>query len=244
MPLGGTIEISAKNIFLEEKEHVSLQKGNYIMLSIKDNGIGIHADILPRIFDAFFTLKAKGSGLGLTTCYSIIKRHNGSLEVKSESGKGSTFDIYLPASAEAVVPSTENKHVTHRGSGRILIMDDEETVRDMISAMLKKIGYSVTKTKEGKEALSIFKKETKANRYFDLVILDLTLPGKLGGKETAREIRKLDDKIPIFVASGYTNDPVISNPNEYGFTASIQKPFRKAELEAFLNRYLNYKADK
>jgi two-component system cell cycle sensor histidine kinase/response regulator CckA len=238
MPAGGEIELVARNITIGHNEHPKLTQGNYARLSLSDHGIGIPKELLSRIFDPFFTTKSKGHGLGLATCYSIINRHGGAIDVESEPGKGSTFHIYLPAAAEPIVNETVQTKRMHIGIGTIIVMDDEEIMRDTISDMLTALGYVAKCTNSGKEALELLFKETTAKRSIAAMILDLTIPGGMGGKETIAEIRRMDSKIPVFVASGYADDPVMQNPSEYGFSASIRKPFMKNELAEMLSKYL------
>jgi PAS domain S-box-containing protein len=239
MPEGGTIEISAENITLGEKAHLKPPAGNYVKLSIKDHGIGMPKEILEKIFDPFFTTKSKGHGLGLSTCYSVVNRHGGCIEVESEPGKGSTFTVHLPASPGMTLTDDTSAAATHRGTGTILVMDDEEVLREAITGMLGYFGYSVVCARNGREAVDLFSAETRANRKIAAMILDLTVPGGPGGKEAAAEVRKIDRTIPIFVASGYANDPVMADPGKYGFTASIPKPFSILELSDLLNRHLH-----
>jgi PAS domain S-box-containing protein len=241
MPVGGTIELSARNISLAEKEHPVLEKGDYVKISIKDSGIGIPKELLAKLFDPFFTTKEKGHGLGLATCYSIINRHGGCIDVESEQGKGSTFKVYLPASTENVSSARKKTDKTHKGNGIFMVMDDEEVIRDTISAMLETLGYTIVTKDNGKDAINFFISETKANRKIAGMIFDLTVPGGMGGKAAIEEIRKLNKNIPAFVASGYADDPVMKNPNEYGFMASISKPFRLKALVEMLNRYMKPK---
>ena len=241
MPDGGTIEVNAENIPINDKTHATLSAGNYVKVSVTDHGIGMPKEILTRIFDPFFTTKTKGHGLGLATSYSIIKRHGGCIEVDSEPGKGSTFHFYLPAVPDGTYTATSITASQHKGSGTIIVMEGEEIIRDTFSNILKFLGYSVICTHNGREAIDFFKAEIKANREITAMILDLTIPGGMGGKEAIDEIRKIDQKIPVFVASGYADDPVIANPKEYGFTASICKPFRKVDLAELLNKHLSGK---
>lgn len=239
MPVGGAIEVIARNITLAENEHPLLLQGNYVKLSVKDTGVGIPNEVISKIFDPFFTTKTKGQGLGLTTCYSIIHRHGGSLDVESEPGKGSTFTMYLPATTKsASSEEVTNADNMHTGSGTFLIMDDEELIRDTIRNMLETIGYSVVCKENGTEAVDFFNTEIKSGRTFAGMIFDLTVPGAMGGKTAVEMIRKTNKEIPVFVASGYADDPVMKNPTEFGFMASICKPFRKSELVAMLNKYL------
>jgi PAS domain S-box-containing protein len=235
---GGAIELTACNIAVAEKEHPILGKGNYVRISIKDSGVGIPKEMLGRIFDPFFTTKAKGHGLGLATCYSIINHHGGCIDVESEPGKGAAFHVYLPASMETADFSKKVSEIKHVGSGTVLVMDDEEVIRDAIHDMLVSIGYTVVCKENGKDAIDFFTMELQAKRTLSAMIFDLTVPGGMGGKDAALEIRKLNAEIPIFVSSGYANDPVMKNPAEYGFTASICKPFTKVELAQMLNKHL------
>jgi two-component system cell cycle sensor histidine kinase/response regulator CckA len=182
--------------------------------------------------------------MGLTTSYSIINRHGGCIDVESEPDKGSTFHMYLPAFTEAAslpAPVTPIGPTRHTGSGTFIVMDDEKIIRDSIGHMFGSFDYSVICTKNGEEACNAFFEETKAGRAIAGMILDLTVPGGWGGKEAVAQIRKSDMNIPIFVASGYDDDPVMANPGEYGFTASICKPFRMAELAKMLEKNMKKK---
>jgi PAS domain S-box-containing protein len=238
MPNGGSIEIAAQNISFKETGFPPLTQGDYVKVSISDSGIGISPEVLPRIFDPFYTTKTKGHGLGLATCYSIINRHGGYIDVESKPGKGSTFHVYLPASRESVVlEATLNEK--HRGSGTIIVVDDEEVVRNTLGKMLESMGYSVVRKNDGRAAIDFYRNETKAGHAFTAMIFDLTIPGGMGGIEAAMEIRKTDTKIAIFVASGYADDLALKNPGEYGFTASVSKPFTIAELSQMLNKNLS-----
>jgi CheY-like chemotaxis protein len=191
-----------------------------------------------KIFDPFFTTKAMGHGLGLATCYSIISRHGGCIDVESVPGKGSTFTIYLPASTESALSAGVTISRTHEGSGVFLVMDDEPVMRDNLNDMLESFGYSVVCVEDGQSAVDFFFSETGAYRKINGMVFDLTVPGGMGGKDAVEEIRKLNHDVPVFVASGYGEDPIMKNPGDFGFTASIRKPFIKAELAEMLNRYL------
>ncbi len=238
MPGGGEIEVSVSNISLNDGASSVLKAGHYVKFSVRDHGIGIPREFLPRIFDPFFTTKPKGHGLGLATCFSIITRHEGSIEVESEPGKGSTFHVFLPASSEESLRTEEKKSELHKGSGTFVVMDDEELLRATLGRMLEAFGYKVILTEEGKNAVDFFKAEMASNRKVDGMIFDLTIPGRMGGKEAVLEIRKLCSQTPVFVSSGYADDPVMANPREYGFTASICKPFKLDEFSRMLNEYM------
>jgi PAS domain S-box-containing protein len=233
MPVGGAITVSAENIPAGSPLPAVLLPGNYVRVSIADQGTGIAPEHLPRIFDPFFTTKQKGSGLGLATSYSIVRRHEGIIEAHSELGKGATFLIYLPASASHKAALAESKggpRPAHKGSGRVLVMDDEDFILDTASAMLAKLGYSVETAAHGAEAIDKFTAAKRDGVPFCLVILDLTIPGGMGGKETGQKLLAADPAVRLLASSGYSEDPVISHPEKFGFKASLVKPYRSSEL--------------
>ena len=238
MPSGGNIHVVATNMTVREKEHPGLSPDKYVKISISDAGAGIQEKHISKIFDPFFTTKQKGSGLGLATSYSIVKRHGGIIEVESEPGVGSTFHVYLPATKKHGAKEKTLTEKLYQGSGHILIMDDEQMIQEVLTDMIETMGFSVTATDEGREAVEAFKKATKLNSPFCAVILDLTVPGGMGGKETVKEIRKTDKTIPVFVVSGYSEEAAIANPEKYGFTASLQKPFMIEQLAQMFEQYL------
>jgi CheY-like chemotaxis protein len=238
MPGGGALEISARNVSFGEGEHPPLAKGDYVRISLRDHGVGIPMEILPRIFDPFFTTKTEGHGLGLATCYSIVKRHDGCIDVDSQQGKGSTFHVYLPAATETGVATTAPM-TERRGSGTIIVVDDDQVVRNTVRKMLESLGYNVVCKHEGKETIDFYLRETNAQARFAAMIVDLTIPGGMGGVETVAAMRKLNKEIPIFVVSGYADNSVMRNPVEHGFTASISKPFTISELSEMLRKYLS-----
>ncbi|MCK9464244.1 MAG: PAS domain S-box protein [Proteobacteria bacterium] len=239
MPEGGTVVISAANVSLREGDVPLLSEGDYIKISIKDRGVGISRDVVGRIFDPYFTTKQTGSGLGLAVSFSIIKKHNGHIAVESAPGEGSVFHVFIPAWRDAVEDVVERPLRAEKGMGRILLMDDMEAIRAVLEQGLAGAGYSVTATKDGREALERFRLGLEEGKPFSAVVLDLTIPGGMGGRETARELRKLDATVPVFVASGYSEDPVLSDPKEFGFTAGIGKPFVLSEIIGLLNRHLH-----
>jgi CheY-like chemotaxis protein len=200
--------------------------------------MGMPKELIGKIFDPFFTTKPKGHGLGLATCHSIISRHDGCIEVDTEPGKGSVFHVYLPAEKGSVATTEERSAVKHAGSGTILIMDDEEIIRNALSEVLTHSGYTVVCKDNGRETLDYAAAAFRANEPFSAMIFDLTLPGGMGGKEVAAEIRKINQEVPILVASGYADDPVMKNPREYGFTDSLCKPFQNVELIEALQKII------
>lgn len=238
MPNGGVITIKAKNVTLMDNEIVGLTPGKYVTVSFKDQGIGIDESNLLKIFDPYFTTKQTGSGLGLTSCYSIVKKHNGHISVKSKVGKGSVFQLYLPACEGVPVKIDEVKESIFHGENRILVMDDEPEIRKILASMLKHLGCKVTLSKDGSEAIELYKSELKYNTPFDAVIMDLTIPGGMGGEETIKHLLKIDPNIKAIVSSGYSASTVIADYKEYGFKGVINKPYTIEELSSELNRVL------
>jgi PAS domain S-box-containing protein len=232
MPRGGGVRVSVEAAVMEES-HPTVPPGSYVRISVRDTGEGIPAEIMPRIFDPFFTTKSAGNGLGLTICYSIVKKHNGYIETTSRPGKGSEFIVYLPAVAQTQTADRQPKpeHM-HRGRGTALVMDDQEFIRTVTSSMLQRMGYDTTTASDGTEALKIL-----SEKPFQLVILDLTVPGGMGGIETAREIRRQHAADMIVLAmTGYSEAHVMTDPRDCGFDASIAKPFTMADLASLLNK--------
>ncbi len=240
MPEGGNLTIKGENLYIKHSEHSGLTEGSYIKLTFTDSGKGIKKEILSKIFDPFFSTKKGGSGLGLTTSYSIIHRHGGTIEIESSQGKGSRFTIFLPASDNEKINEEKTTPVNFSAAGNILVVDDEDVIRDSLGALLEIIGYSIVLADDGFQALRILK-EAHDNTIepFKAVILDLTIPGGMGGLDTIEVIRKFYPDLPVFVSSGYAENPVMSNPAKYGFTASIRKPFTYDELAAILRQYLS-----
>jgi PAS domain S-box-containing protein len=242
MPGAGAMRISAHNTTLRQYEIAGLAAGNYVIVTIEDNGMGIPAEALPRIFDPFFTTKETGRGLGLSTCHSIIRRHDGAITAESTPGKGSTFRLILPAAhASGEAAAHGQTTAEHRGGGKVLVMDDEKVVRDVFSGMLKSLGYSVVTVGDGAAAVDEFAKHSESSERFRAVLLDLTIPGAMGGKEAAQKLRSIDDSIPLIVTSGYAEDPVMADPAAYGFDASLRKPFAKSDLSTLLETHAKRK---
>jgi CheY-like chemotaxis protein len=239
MPHGGTISITAEPVIFSTENHLSLPHGNYVMLEITDSGDGISEENISRIFDPFFTTKNNAHGLGLSTCHSIIARHGGAIDVRSSAGNGSTFSIYLPAEQETPDHGDDTTFISFRGHGVFIVLEDEAIMRDIIIAMLKSFGFDVIFTMEGEETIQQYNRQIQEKKNVAGMIFDLTIPGGMGGRETIRELRKLSSDVPVFVASGYAADPVMSHPEEYGFTDSICKPFRKTDLAAMLLKHFS-----
>lgn len=236
MPMGGIITIGAGNISFAEGEHPLLQ-GDYIRVTIADQGIGIPKEVLPKIFDPFFTTKSMGQGLGLATSYSIIARHQGTIEVESEPGKGTTFYIYIPATKkEPAEPKKVEERKVSKGA-RILVLDDEPMMREIMLKFLEHLGFNAVAVDDGRDAINMYIKEKESGTPFNALIFDMTIKGGMGGREAIEEIRKYDKDILAFVMSGYHEDPVLAHPQDYGFNGGLCKPFTLEELEAMLARY-------
>ncbi|MBN2544421.1 MAG: response regulator [Spirochaetes bacterium] len=227
----GKIVITAENYESYENNFFNIPKGKYVKISISDNGPGIKKENLQKIFDPYFTTKEKGNGLGLAISFSIIKKHGGFIDVSSILNKGSTFYIYLPATSKIIkynqISQTENIPLTYD----ILMMDDDEMIRKISKKLLTYLGCNVTFAVDGNEAILKYKKSLDNNNPFDLVILDLTVKGGMGGKETIVHLLKINNKINAIVCSGYSNDPVISDYKKYGFKGVINKPFDIEDLK-------------
>jgi PAS domain S-box-containing protein len=243
MPVGGRVEIRAKNVQAPSKDlPQALKKEKYVVVAIEDNGIGIAAEYLDRIFDPYFTTKVKGSGLGLATSYSIIRNHNGLINVKSEPGKGTIFTIYLPATTAAVQQEKQIEQTLlskAEYTSRILVMDDEKVVRDVAGELIIALGHEVEFAKHGDEAIEMYKAALKGQRPFDVVILDLTIRGGMGGLETVQQLLKMDPNVKAIVSSGYSDDAVTANYEKQGFKAFMNKPYDVNALREVLNRMLN-----
>ncbi len=239
MPTGGKIIVRAANIEFNKTSSNDLNRiGKFIRITITDQGMGIPKIILAKIFDPFFTTKAMGHGLGLATVYSIVNRHGGWIDVESELGQGTTFQIFLPASEATSLSSQVAASAIHQGKGRALVMDDEPMIREIAGAMLGSMGYEVALAKDGYEAVGLFAQAHAAGKGFSVTVLDLTIPNGMGGKETASAIRKIDDKAFIIVATGYADDSVMKSPAEFGFSARIAKPYRRSEMAELLQENL------
>ena len=208
---------------------------------MRDEGVGIPAQHLARVFDPYFTTKSGGSGLGLATSYSIVKRHDGHIRVSSGSG-GTTFVILLPASAGTAAPATPSSPGVRRGRGRLLLMDDEPAVCEVSAALLTQLGYSVTTAPDGDAALARYAEALRNGSRFDLVILDLTVPAAMGGKECIERLRELDPDVKALVSSGYSKDAVMGDCARHAFAGVVAKPYRLEELSEAVYRALAARA--
>jgi two-component system cell cycle sensor histidine kinase/response regulator CckA len=242
MPTGGTIKVWAENLTLGTESDLPLSAGRYIKISVRDQGMGIPAEHLPRIFDPYFTTKQKGSGLGLASVYAIINKHHGHIAVESKPGLGTTFHIYLPAVEQQTTPQPEEDRELLVGTGKILVMDDEDMVREVLGRMLARLGYEAEFARDGGEALEMFVQAHGSGQAFAAVILDLTVPGGMGGKETMAGLLEIDPQVKVVVSSGYSDDPIMADCQKYGFNGVIAKPYKISELGKILNQVIMKKA--
>jgi PAS domain S-box-containing protein len=243
MPGGGTIKIQAENLVLAAESNLPLKAGRYVKISLHDQGGGMPAGYLAKIFDPYFTTKPKGSGLGLATSYSIIKNHYGHIAAESIIGVGTTFNIYLPAADHKISRPPEVETKLFYGKGKVLVMDDEDMVREVVGKMVVYLGYEAHLARDGAEAINIFAEAQKSGQPFDAVILDLTVPGGMGGKEAMAKLLKIDPQVKAIASSGYSNDPVMAKFHKYGFSAIIPKPYRVMEASKILHDIIVKKKD-
>jgi PAS domain S-box-containing protein len=237
MPDGGTITIKGENIPSSSAPVWTGRTSNYVKITIADEGAGIPKDCLEKIFDPFFTTKHQGSGLGLAIAYSIIDKHNGCIDVSSVSEVGTTFEVYLPASGKRTMDETQNETTAHTDA-KILIMDDDPIVTDTIKETLEDIGCTVMLCSSGSKALLIYEEEYLRGKPFDLVIFDLTVPGELGGLETLQLLREKYPDIVALASSGYLDNPVMAEPNKYGFYDKVEKPYHLEEFIELIQKVL------
>jgi nitrogen-specific signal transduction histidine kinase/CheY-like chemotaxis protein len=230
----GQFIVSAQNIEIADDKII--KNGSYVKISLKDSGPGISEEIQGKIFDPFFSTKETGSGLGLAMSYSVIKKHGGFLFVESSVGKGSEFNVFLPVSEKTEEASTHKDKKVLKGTGKILIMDDEDFIRSVVGEMIIAMGYTPITVPSGEEAVKAVKESLEKNEKISLALLDLTVPGGMGGAEAVKEIKKISPQIPVVASSGYSDDPIISSPKDHGFDDSLKKPFLLSGLSEVIAR--------
>ncbi len=240
MPEGGAVAISAGNVEVPVGSSASLPKGGkFVKISVRDSGIGIPEHYLSRIFDPYFTTKQRGSGLGLATSYSIVRNHGGVIGAASRAGKGSTFTVFLPAATGPADEQPSPRPAARMArKGNILFMDDEDIVTQVVKAMIDILGHDVVCAANGEEAIEKFKRARDEGRPFDVVILDLTVKGGMGGEQALGRLREIDSGIKAIVSSGYSDSPVVSDYRSYGFSAFLNKPYMIEALRDSLNALL------
>ena len=238
MPEGGRVWVSIDEVRRTAYDGHGLVPGRYAEVVCRDEGVGISKENQARIFDPYFTTKLKGSGLGLATSYSIVRKHNGIITVESEPGQGAAFRILLPASDMRLPSLVDTVGRVRRGHGRILIMDDESFIRDVLGRLFTHFGYEVGYAKDGAEALAAYKGAVEEDRPYHVVIMDLVIPGGMGGREAVRKLLEFDPKAKVIVSSGYSNDPIMANYRHYGFCEAVSKPYRNEELRTVVQKVL------
>ncbi len=243
MPHGGTIFLTARNLEIDEYAAITisqkLKPGRYIEIVVRDEGVGIPKDDLPQIFDPYFSTKVGGSGLGLASVYSIIQKHDGVISVDSEVDEGATFTVLIPASDSHLTEEPVLDETPIMGEGRILVMDDEFVIRDILDAALERLGYQSVTVPDGQAAIEAYQKAMSKGEPFDAVILDITVPGGMGGEETVARLRSIDPNVKAIVSSGYSTDGIMSLPEARGFNGVLAKPYSIQELSVELHDVLN-----
>ena len=242
MPEGGHLTVQAENELITTREVLGLKEGPYLKITFTDEGIGIPEEYLAKIFDPYFTTKKmasqKGLGLGLAVCYSILKKHDGHITVKSQPGKGASFVLYLPVRADMEKGGKIEKVLSTRVT-RVLIMDDEPPIREIERAYLERMGCEVTDVKDGQEAIDSYRNALHTGMPFDLVLLDLTVRQGVGGQSAMERLLKIDPSVRAIIASGYVDDPVIENYADHGFQGALKKPFTREEINDLVEKILH-----
>jgi CheY-like chemotaxis protein len=240
MPEGGRIVILAENVTLGPDSESGLAAGPYVKITVSDEGSGVPGEIRQRIFDPYFTTRKKASGLGLATCYSILRRHNGMVFLEATGDTGSSFAVFLPAcmASSGIVSDPHAPCAPATAAVRILVMDDEPTVRDVAGLMIESLGYEVGLAKDGAEAVALYEQAKREGKGYDLVIMDLTVHGGMGGAEAVALLRKSDPAVRAIVSSGYSSDPVMSEFERFGFSGVVPKPYTLERLKDAVERAL------
>jgi nitrogen-specific signal transduction histidine kinase/ActR/RegA family two-component response regulator len=239
MPTGGLIQIQAENLAESEAIRLSLPPGKHVAVTLADQGLGIAPEHLERIFDPYFTTKQKGSGIGLATVHSIVTQHGGRITVDSHLGQGSSFRLYLPAIEATVEDEKLSEAILPKGRGRILLMDDEPLVREVVGKMLHALGYEPVFAREGREALELYARGQASGEPIAAVILDLTIPGGMGGMEAIQHLLAQDPQVKAIVSSGYGGSSIMADFKSHGFLGVIAKPYRLQKLSKVLQEVLN-----
>ncbi len=242
MPEGGQLHVYAENVNVTAGNGLPLKEGKYVKFSLRDQGIGISGDDLSKIFDPYFTTKpsgiARGMGLGLAICYSIIKKHDGFIGVESELGAGSTFSVYLPATPPEDLSKKDGKDKAAKKVGKILVMDDDEAVRSATGIVLNYLGYDVEYAKDGVEAIEIYRSAKEKGQSFSAVILDANIPDGMGGKETMKELLAIDPHVKGIIACGYLDDQSLSEFRKFGFYGAVEVSFDIEKMKDILDDLL------
>jgi len=236
MPEGGNVTLGAANVRRTFPDRPGIER-DFVAITVKDQGSGIPRDYIARVFDPYFTTKAKGAGLGLAIAYSIVRNHDGYIELESVLGSGTTITVFLPASRNVEPQATESMQESPpRFNRRVLVLEDERIVRDVLLKMFTRIGCKCSFAENGVDAIYAYEKARESGFPFDMVVLDLTVPGGMGGQETMQRLTEVDPNVVAVVSSGYVNDPVIADCERFGFKATIIKPYSMQDLVRLLKR--------
>jgi len=240
MPNGGNLFVTAVNELVDKGNSMNLAAGKYVKFSFRDEGHGIEAQDLTKIFDPYYSTRQTGSGLGLTSSYSIVRKHGGIITAESVYGSGATFNVFLPASFEGTghFEPDSKKNKSSSAGRKILVMDDESIVREVTSNLLKHLGYEVHTVNNGSEAIASFVRAHEENRPFDALILDLIVPGDLGGQEVLQKLNAQGLSAKAIAASGFSNETIMSEYKRYGFCAMISKPYKIKELDEMIQKII------
>lgn len=238
MQNGGTISVTCENAVITDDDLMPLQNGNYVKITIKDQGKGIPQEVLGKVFDPYVTTKKTGCGLGLTSAYSILKKHEGHITVKSTPESGASFTLFLPASSSPVSNQVEYSGLKY-GRGKILVMDDDKLLLNILGTMLETLGYKAEFALEGQQAVDKYAEAQQSGAPFDVVVMDLVIPCGMGGREAMERLLAIDPQAKVIVSSGYSNNSVISDYENYGFSGVIKKPYRATELSKIIQQVLH-----
>lgn len=239
MPDGGMIKLNCENIIIGDDHALPLKSGNYVKVSIIDQGTGIKKEHIDRVFDPYFSTKESGTGIGLAAAYAIIKKHEGYINVESTSDSGTVLSFYIPASSSSVTTIEKGEPLIIKGKGRVLVMDDNDIVLDAVGMMLEFLGYEVESAEDGGKAINLYEKAMQSGSPFDLVLMDLIVPCGIGGEEATQKILSIDPNAKVVVSSGYSNDPIMANHKSYGFCGVLKKPYRLDELSRLMNQHFS-----
>jgi PAS domain S-box-containing protein len=238
MPEGGVVTINARNAVVTEKDNLPLEPGEYVQVTVRDTGLGIPKEIRSRIFEPFFTTKPEGTGLGLATSYSIVHKHGGHIAVSSEKGEGATFSVYLPAGHDPARRIFSSNPPAVSRQCRILLMDDEKYICEVVADMLRELGHNVETAADGNQAVAAYEAALASNNRFDLVLLDLTIHGGPGGRAVLARLLEIDPAVKAVAASGYSVDPAMADPSAHGFAGKLTKPYTIDDLAELIARVL------
>ena len=236
---GGHLTVSARNTVIEnDLGHQRLKPGQYVEVSLKDQGTGIPEEVIGSIFDPYFTTRKAGNGLGLFSCYSILKKHNGWITVVSKMNKGSLFTFYLPGCTENAQPVESRTRQLLLGTARILVLDAKDTLRLGMSIFLKELGFQVQSVTDGAAAIKAYRESLEANQPFDVLLLDANIPGAMAAGEIIDPLRQINGAIKVIVTGCDSTDAILVNYQKMGFKATLAKPFTPEELSLVIRKVL------